>query len=74
MGEKAVYAADYNLVRFGPDNGLAGKLYDHLDGPVSSNGTDDEADAGQMSYCVDASSGFYCEGNRFTAFTENPKE
>lgn len=72
--EKAANAADYNLVLPKLKVSLDYKTNNHLDGPVPSNDTTEEEHAGQMTNCIDASSGFECDGNRFTSFTKNSTE
>lgn len=72
--EKAANAADHFLESVRPENGLSTKRGAHLDGPVSKNVDTDEADAGQMADCYDASSGFGCDGNIFTSLTQNSME
>jgi hypothetical protein len=74
FGEKAANAADHFLESARPENGLSTKRGAHLDGPVLKNVATAEADAGQMSDCYDASSGFGCDGNNFTSLTQNSME
>lgn len=72
--EKAANAADYHLVQSILKVSLDYKTNNHLDGPVLSNVTAGEENAGQMTHCIDASSGFECDGNRFTSVTKNSTE
>ena len=67
-------AADYNLVSTRLKISQENKTNNHLDGQIPSNGASEEVHAGQMTSCTDASSGFECDGNRFTSFTKNSTE
>ena len=72
--EKTANDADYNLVSTRLRISQDYKTNNHLDGPVSSDDTTEEVHSGQMANCTDFSSGFECDGNRFTSFTKNSTE
>lgn len=71
---KAVNTADHVHKPARPENGLSTMRGDHLDGPVLPSISTEEAHAGQMADCYNASIEFECDGNSYISFTDDSME
>lgn len=66
LEENTAHAVDYSHQATDHDHGWVDGQGNRLDGPVPSNIAAEEAHAGQLAYCTDASSGYGCDGNRIS--------
>eukprot|EP00343_Euplotes_focardii_P000737 CAMPEP_0205799908 /NCGR_PEP_ID=MMETSP0205-20121125/1388_1 /ASSEMBLY_ACC=CAM_ASM_000278 /TAXON_ID=36767 /ORGANISM="Euplotes focardii, Strain TN1" /LENGTH=162 /DNA_ID=CAMNT_0053062109 /DNA_START=242 /DNA_END=731 /DNA_ORIENTATION=- len=72
--EKAVNAADHFFEASRQQTGFVSMRDDHLDCPVFSNITPEEAEVGQYVGHFNTSQEFDCDGNSYTSLTDNSME